>query len=167
MTADDFRMPSAYRDVPSVATNRTVMTAEPLPLSDAELENLQANWAIGSPYDIGNGLVSRLLATITQARATIAARDATIKQLLADSGSLWKEKYRELAAADTAERDALKAEVETMRAALKLVRFNWAGHADECAYARAGGEEKWKCDCDWPKIRTHIDAALSIKDKAT
>lgn len=44
-------------------------------------------------------------------------------------------------------------------AALKLVRFNWAGHAEECAFVKTRYRDK--CDCDWPKIAAQIDAALA------
>ena len=46
-----------------------------------------------------------------------------------------------------------------MAAALKTIRFCWAGHAEECAYVRS--KYRLKCDCDWPKVSNECDAALT------
>lgn len=44
-------------------------------------------------------------------------------------------------------------------AALELIRTQWAGHSEACAYLLS--EYKSKCDCDWPMIAETCDAALS------
>jgi hypothetical protein len=95
---------------------------------------------------------------------------AEIEKLLNDKALL----HQELAIR-TAEVTALKAANEEMRGrlekaervveALKMVRFNWAGHAEQCAYVMS--RYKRKCDCDWPKLEKQCDDALSVYSKET
>jgi len=49
-------------------------------------------------------------------------------------------------------------EIERLRLALKMIRFNWAGHSERCACVDPGG---LPCDCDWPKVAAQCDAALA------
>ena len=92
---------------------------QPAALSDTTPQAMTAeelrkgfDWIRGCMLPSGRDAVDAL-------EAHIAAKDAEIKQLLADSGSVWKEKYREWAAADTDERDGLNADVERLRGALQ------------------------------------------------
>lgn len=50
----------------------------------------------------------------------------------------------------------LIATVEELAGALKLIRFSWGGHAEQCALVHGG-----KCDCDWPSVAAVCDAALA------
>lgn len=44
-------------------------------------------------------------------------------------------------------------------AALNMIRHNWAGHAEICAFVTSG--YRAKCDCDFPKVAAQCDAALA------
>lgn len=62
-------------------------------------------------------------------------------------------------AADMGKQSALLAQ---MAAALKTIRFCWAGHAEECAYVKTYAHKlPLQCDCDWPKVSAECDAALT------
>lgn len=54
---------------------------------------------------------------------------------------------------------AQAAQIEALTKALKTIRFCWAGHAEECAYAKS--KYRRQCDCDWPKVSAECDAALA------
>lgn len=43
--------------------------------------------------------------------------------------------------------------------ALSVIRNQWAGHAEECAFVTSG--YRAKCDCDWPKLAKQADTALA------
>lgn len=51
---------------------------------------------------------------------------------------------------------------EALVEALKLIRFQWAGHSEACesVLRKAGG----KCDCDWPMVSSTCDAALKLAE---
>lgn len=51
----------------------------------------------------------------------------------------------------------LIASAPALLAALEMIRFNWAGHAEQC---RGVIEGFHKCDCDWPKVAKQCDAAI-------
>lgn len=42
--------------------------------------------------------------------------------------------------------------------ALETIRNCWAGHSEECAFAKNYHD---KCDCDWPEIAAKCDAAIA------
>lgn len=44
-------------------------------------------------------------------------------------------------------------------AALRVIRHNWGGHAEQCATVKKGGKEQ--CDCDWPMIAKQCDEAIA------
>jgi hypothetical protein len=44
-------------------------------------------------------------------------------------------------------------------AALNMIRHQWAGHAEECAYVTS--RYKQRCNCDWTKVAAQCDAAIA------
>ena len=60
-------------------------------------------------------------------------------------------------------RDLYKVIFELLEA-LVMIRTCWAGHADECAFAK---DYKSECDCDWPKVAAKCDAAIAKARGAT
>lgn len=42
--------------------------------------------------------------------------------------------------------------------ALKMIRNNWSGHSEACAFAI---DFIKSCDCDWPKIAKQCDNAIA------
>lgn len=46
--------------------------------------------------------------------------------------------------------------------ALLMISTKWAGHSQACRYVLrgAGYGKPTDCDCDWPKVKRQVDAAL-------
>jgi len=66
-------------------------------------------------------------------------------------------------------RDEMRAELRHLReinaellAALKMIRFRWAGHSEVCAMIDGN-----KCDCDWPMVAAKCDAAIARAESGT
>lgn len=67
----------------------------------------------------------------------------------------WEEKAERLVACWNALEGMDPSIVGELVEALKLIRFNWAGHSEACAVLHHG-----KCDCDWPIVADKCDAVL-------